>query len=132
MPSRSPLVDEMIAKTPGWRGEMLAELREIVHAADPDISEDSKWRRPSNPLGSAVFEHDGIVCVGVILKERVRLSFFLGSEIPDPEGLYNAQLQGRSRAIDFGEGEEPPREALVPMIRAAVELNVAKRAARKR
>ena len=107
MPSRSELIDEMIAKTPDWRGRKLAMLREIVHAADPDITEDVKWRRPANPIGSAVFEHDGIVCVGVILKERVRLSFMEGASLPDPQGLFNAQLNGKSRAIDFYEGDDP-------------------------
>ncbi len=128
MGSRSELVDRMIAETPDWRGETLARLREIVHKADPDIAEDVKWIRPANPLGSATFEHDGIVCVGVILKERVRLSFWDGASLPDPDGLYNAQLEGnKSRAIDFRQGEEPRHDALVQLIRAGVERNVAKK-----
>jgi hypothetical protein len=83
MPSRSELIDEMIAKTPGWRGETLARLREVIHIADPDIVEDVKWRRPANPIGSAVFEHNGIVCVVAILKERVRLGLWDGASLPD-------------------------------------------------
>jgi len=127
MPPRSELIDEMIAKTPDWRGETLAKLREVVHVADPDIVEDVRWRRPANPIGSAVFEHDGIVCIGVILKERVRLGFWEGASLPDPDGLYNAQLEGnKSRAIDFREGDDLREDALVTLIRAGVELNLAK------
>ena len=133
MPSRSEHVDELIERTPDWRGSTLAALRELIHDADPQIVEDVKWRRPSNPLGSAVFEHDGIVCVGVILKERVRLSFMEGSKLPDPKGLYNAQLNGKSRGIDFREGDVFDAPALKDLVRAGVALNLAKeRPARKK
>ena len=134
MPARSELIDQMIAKTPGWRGETLARLREVIHVADPEIVEDVRWRRPANPIGSAVFEHNGIVCIGVILKERVRLGFWEGVSLPDPDRLYNAQLNGsKSRAIDFREGDELSEDALVTLIRAGVEFNLAKgKSARKR
>ncbi len=126
MSSRSELIDEMIARTPDWRGETVARLREVIHGADPDIVENVKWRRPSNPIGSAVFEHGGIVCVVVILKERVRLGFFSGSLLPDPQGRFNAQLEGKSRAIDFRQGDDLHVESLAALIQAAVEFNVAK------
>jgi hypothetical protein len=127
MPARSKLIDDMIAQTPDWRGATLARLREIIHAADPDIVEDVKWRRPANPIGSAVFEHDGIVCIGVILKERVRLGFWAGARLPDPQGLYNAQLEGgKSRAVDFHEGDDLKEDALTALIRTAVAHNLAK------
>ena len=87
MLSRSELIDDMITRSPDWRGETLARLREVIHTADPDIVEDVKWRRPANPIGSAVFEHNGIVCVGVILKERVRLVLWEGTSLPDPDEL---------------------------------------------
>ena len=134
MPARSALIDDMIATTPDWRGETLARLREVVHIADPDIIEDVKWRRPANPSGSAVFEHNGIVCVGVILKERVRLGFWKGATLPDPHGLYNAQLSGnKSRAIDFHAGDDLRADALTALIRAGVELNLTKaKSARKK
>jgi hypothetical protein len=119
-------VDELIAKTPDWRGATLAKLRRIVHDADPEIEEDVKWKRPSNPLGSAVWKHDGMVCVGIILKERVRLSFSAGSSLPDPTKLFNAQLLGKSRAIDVWKGEELAHRALTAIIRAGVERNLAK------
>ena len=127
MPSRSGLIDEMIAKTPDWRGETLARLREIIHVADPDIHEDVKWRRPANPIGTAVFEHSGIVCIGVILKERVRLGFWDGASLPDPHGLYNAQLKGnKSRAIDVHEDDDLDEDAIAGLVRAGVEFNLAK------
>lgn len=132
MPSHSALVDEMIAKTPDWRGETVARLREIVHSADPDIAEDVKWRRPANPIGSATFEHAGIVCIVVILKERVRLSFWSGASLPDPEGRFNAQLKGTSRAIDFREGDELGEQSLISLVRAGVEFNLAKTGAGRR
>ena len=127
MGTRSELVDAMIAKTPDWRGDTLARLREIIHAADPEIVEDVKWIRPANPIGSAAFEHNGIVLVGVILKERVRLGFWDGACLPDPQGLYNAQLEGnKSRAIDFREGDDLREDALADLIRAGVQHNLAK------
>ena len=109
--TRAGPVDELIAKTPDWRGAMLAKLRKIVHDADPEIAEDVKWKRPSNPLGSAVWSHDGMVCVGIILKERVRLSFSAGSSLPDPKKLFNAQLLGKSRAIDVSQNEKLDEQA---------------------
>jgi len=115
--TRAGPVDELIAKTPGWRGAMLARLRKIVHDADPEIAEDVKWKRPSNPLGSAVWTHDGMVCVGIILKERVRLSFSAGSALPDPKKLFNAQLLGKSRAIDVAQNEKLDEPALKALVR---------------
>src|SRR6266566_6729930 len=73
-PTRPSSLMSMIAKTPDWRGLTLAKLRKIIHGADPEITEEVKWRRPSNPMGAPVWEHNGIVCVGNILKERVRLT----------------------------------------------------------
>ena len=119
-------VSELIAKTPGWRGAMLAKLRKIVRDADPAMDEHIKWRRPSNPNGCAVWERGGIVCAGIILKERVRLSFFAGSSLPDPKKLFNAQLKGKSRAIDFPQDGEIDRRALTALVRSAVAHNLAK------
>ena len=119
-------VDELIAKTPGWRGALLRRLRKIIHAADPEIAEEVMWKRPSNPNGSAVFTHDGAVCFGIVLKERIRLSFAAGSSLPDPKKLFNAQLLGKSRAIDFAEGEKLDERALKALVRAAVDRNRAK------
>ncbi len=119
-------IDEMIAKTPDWRGTTLAKLRKIIHDADPEITEEVKWRRPSNPMGVAVFEHNGIVCFTGILKERVRITLVAGSNLPDPQNLFNAMLKGKSRAIDFYEGDRIDEMALKAIIRGGVEHNLAK------
>jgi hypothetical protein len=127
MPHRNELVDEMIAKTPDWRGATLAKLRKIILAADPQITEEVKWKRPSNPMGVPVWEHNGIVCFGNILKERVRLTMVAGASLPDPQKLFNTMLNGKSRAIDIHEGEMVNETALKAIVRSGVELNLAKK-----
>ncbi len=122
MPDPNRDVDAIIEATIDDRGVLLAELRNVVHAADPEIVEVVKWRKPSNPLGAAVFEHDGIVCILILLKGRVRMSFVEGSIIPDPKKLFNAQLNGKSRAIDFPVGVKIDAAALKSLVRAGVEL----------
>ncbi len=127
MPSPTELIDELIARTPDWRGATFAKLRRIIHDADPDMTEELKWRRPSNPMGAPVFEHNGIVCIVAILKERVRLSFAEGASLPDPQKLFNAMLEGNKiRAIDFYEGDTLNETALKALIRSGVEHNLAK------
>lgn len=120
MPARNGDIDAIIAANPDGRGAILGRLRGIIHEADPKIVEAVKWRKPSNPLGAAVFEHDGIVCLMVPLKGRVRLSFAQGADLPDPKGLFNAQLNGRSRAIDFPVGGKLDRPGVKALVRAAV------------
>ncbi len=126
MPGPTELVGDLIKDTPDWRGATLARLRKIIHDADPEITEEVKWRRPTNPMGSPVFEHNGIVCIGGILKERVRLTFVAGASLPDPQVLFNANLNGKSRAIDVYEGDELNETALKDLIRSGVEQNLAK------
>jgi hypothetical protein len=134
MPNPSELVDRLISATPDWRGATLAKLRRIIHNSDPAITEELKWRRPSNPLGAPVWQRNGIVCVGSILKERVRLTFFAGASLPDPNKLFNARLDSRTaRAIDFYEGDKLNQPALRALILAGVEYNLAsKRPSRSR
>ena len=127
MPNLNGLIDDMIAKTPDWRGTTFAELRRIIHDADPEIIEEVKWIRPSNPLGAPVFEHDGTVCVGNILKERVRLSFPGGWSLPDPQKILSAVTEGnKTRIIDLCEGDAVNESALKDLVRACVERNLAK------
>ncbi len=127
MTGRSADIDKMIAVTTDWRGGTLAALRNVIHDADPAITEAVKWKRPGNPLGAAVFEHDGIVCMGVLLKNSVRLVLAEGASLPDPAKLFNAQLQGnKSRAIDFGESDPLRKTALKALVRAGVKYNLAK------
>jgi hypothetical protein len=127
MPESTDPIDDLIAKSPDWRGATLAKLRKVIHDADPEIIEEVKWRRPSNPMGAPVWEHNGIVCVGNILKERVRLTFNAGAMLPDPQKLFNARLNSKTaRAVDFYEGDDLRQGALTDLIRAGVELNLAK------
>jgi len=114
-------VDAIVEGTRDERRFILARLREIIHAGDPDIVEAVKWRKPSSPLGAAVFEHDGIVCVLIPLKGRVRISFIDGSSLPDPKKLFNAQLNGKSRAIDFPVGVEIDAAGVKALVRASVD-----------
>jgi hypothetical protein len=134
MPTPSDLIDDMIANIPDWRGETLARLRRIIHDADPEITEEVRWRRPSNPMGAPVWEQDGIAGVGAILKARVRLSLNAGASLQDPHSLFNAMLDGNQmRAIDIREGDELDEDALRALIRPGVDHNIAKakRALRK-
>ena len=127
MPESTDPIDDLIAKTPDWRGATFAKLRQVIHDADPEIIEAVKWRRPSNPLGAPVWEHNGIVCVGNILKERVRLTFDAGALLPDPSKLFNARLDSdTARAIDLYEGDKVNVTALKALIRAGVAHNLAK------
>jgi hypothetical protein len=127
MSDATKLIDNMIAKTPDWRGATLAKLRKIIHDADPEIAEEVKWRRPSSPMGAPVWEHNGIVCIGNILKQSVRLTFSAGANLPDPRKLFNARLESnKARAIDIHEGDKLNVSALKALIRSGVEYNLAK------
>lgn len=123
--SASQLIDAKIAELGGWRGGMLAKLRAIIREADPDVVETVKWRKPSNPSGVPVWEHDGIICTGETYKDKVKLTFERGAALPDPKGLFNSSLDGnRRRAIDFFEGGKVDGAALKVLVRAAVKENV--------
>jgi hypothetical protein len=123
---RNP-VDHLIAQIPGWRGATIAELRRIILDADPEMTEAVKWRRPSSPLGAPVWEHNGIVCIGNVLKASVRLTFPAGASLPDPHGLFNSRLDSNKvRAVDVFEGERLRASALKALIRSGVKYNLAK------
>lgn len=128
----SRLVDERIRALGGWRAEILAEVRHIVHDAAPDIVEECKWIKPSNPSGVPVWSHAGIVCTGEAYKQVVKLTFARGAYLEDPRGLFNSSLEGSTRrAIDIREGEVLDAEALRDLIQAAVAEN-RRRSARSR
>jgi len=119
----SKRIDACIRELGDWRGEMLARLRAIVHAADPDVEETWKWR------GVPVWEHGGILCTGETYKAVVKMTFAKGATLDDPAGLFNASLDGNvRRAIDFREGDKVNEKALKALIRAAVALNRTKKA----
>ena len=116
--SPSQLIDGRIKELGDWRGKMLAQLRAIVKAADPQVVEEWKWR------GVPVWEHDGIICTGETYKAVVKLTFAKGAALPDPSKLFNSSLEGNTRrAIDFKEGEKINAKALTTLVKAAVTLN---------
>jgi hypothetical protein len=126
--SASRLIDARIAALGDWRGETLARLRNLIKQAAPDVAEAVKWRKPSNPMGVPVWEHDGIICTGETYKDKVKLTFARGAALEDPSGLFNASLDGNvRRAIDFREGDTIDEKALKALIRAAVVLNTSAR-----
>ena len=121
--SPSELIDARIAELSDWRGEMLARVRMLIKQADPEVVEAWKWR------GVPVWEHAGIICTGETYKTYVKLTFAKGASLEDPSGLFNSSLEGNTRrAIDIHEGVEIDEKALKALIRAAVALNVSKRA----
>jgi hypothetical protein len=117
--SASAFIDEKIKELGDWRGKMLARVRGIIHAADPEIVEEWKWR------GTPVFSHGGIVCTGETYKSVVKLTFAKGAALKDPSGLFNSSLDGNvRRAIDIRESDKLDEAALKDLIRAAVALNL--------
>ena len=108
-----------------WRGEMLSRLRALIKAADPEMIEEPKWRKPSNAMaGVPVWSHNGIVCTGETYKNAVKMTFAEGASLKDPAGLFNSSLEGSTRrAIDFHEGDTLDEKALKALIRAAVAFN---------
>jgi hypothetical protein len=126
----SAKISERIRELGDWRGETLARLRELIHEADPDIEEEWKWAKATSP-GTPVWSHDGGVCTGESYKQVVKLTFFRGASVEDPEQLFNSSLEGSTRrAIDIREGEKIDEAAFKQLIRAAVAANSAARAQR--
>jgi len=118
--SPSKLIDGRIKELGDWRGKMLAQLRALIKAADPEVVEAWKWDVP-------VWEHDGIICTGETYKAAVKLTFAKGASVKDPAKLFNSSLEGNTRrAIDFHEGEKVDEKAFKALVRAAVDLNTSK------
>lgn len=118
------LIDARIQKLGDWRGEVLSRLRGLIKEADPKVVEEAKWIKPTNPLGTTVWSHDGLICTGEAYKDHVKMTFPLGASLPDPSGLFNASLEAKVwRAIDIHEGDKVDEEALKTLIRTAVALN---------
>ena len=115
-------IDDLIAGLADWRGERLAEIRRVIHETLPDVVETWKW------MGSPVWERDGILAVGNAHQGKVKLTFPKGASLADPDGLFNAGLGGRSwRAIDLHEGDALDPVAFSALVRAAADLNAARR-----
>src|SRR5271166_4166000 len=117
--SAAAFIEEKIKELGDWRGKTLAKVREIIHAADPEIVEEWKW------MGTPVFSHGGIVCTGETYKNVVKMTFAKGAALQDPRGLFNSSLKGNvRRAIDIHDGDKVDEAALKDLIRAAVALNL--------
>jgi hypothetical protein len=120
--SPSHLIDAKILEIGDWRGETLAKVRRLIKEADPEVVEEWKWVKPTNP-GTPVWSHNGGICTGETYKNAVKLTFFKGASLDDPSHLFNQPGTVR-RAIDIHEGEKIDEEAFKTLIRAAVNLNV--------
>ena len=122
--SASTFIDKKIKELGDWRGKTLAKVRAIIHAADPEIVEEWKWVKLTNP-GTPVWSHGGIVCTGETYKNAVKMTFAKGAALADPSGLFNSSLDGNvRRAIDIHEGDKVDEAALKDLICAAVALNL--------
>jgi hypothetical protein len=121
--SPAQLIDERIEELGDWRGQTLARLRALIKQADPEVVEEWKWRKATNP-GVPVWSHQGMICTGETYKSVVKLTFSKGASLEDPAGLFNSSLEGNTRrAIDFHEDDEIDEQAFTALIRAAVSLN---------
>ena len=121
--SPSRLIDARLEELGDWRGETLATVRALIKQAVPDVVEEWKWRKPSNP-GVPVWSHEGGICTGETYKDKVKLTFFKGASLDDPSGLFNSSLGGSTRrAIDLHEDDKINQKAFKTLIRAAAQLN---------
>jgi hypothetical protein len=119
----SKLIDKRIRELGDWRGETLGKVRRIIKEVDPDIVEEWKWAKATNP-GTPVWSHNGDICTGETYKSVVKLTFFKGASLNDPSGLFNSSLEGKvRRAIDIKEADTIDEDALKNLIREAVALN---------
>jgi hypothetical protein len=121
--SASELIEKRIIELGDWRGETLGRMRKLIKEADPDVVEEVKWKKASNP-GVPVWSHEGLICTGESYKSVVKLTFAKGASLPDPSKLFNSSLEGNvRRAIDIREGEKVDADAFKALIRAAVAFN---------
>ena len=119
-------IDAKLAKLGDWRGATLARMRRLIREADPQVVEELKWRKPSNPSGVPTWSHAGILCTGELCRDKVKLTFARGAALADPAGLFNSGLGGGTRrAIDIAEGEEVDAAAFKALIGEAVAVNLA-------
>jgi hypothetical protein len=124
--SASARIDQRIRDLGDWRGKMLAKIRALIHKADPEVLEEWKW------MGTPVWSQSGIICTGETYKSVVKITFAKGAAVSDPSRLFNSSLEGNvRRAIDIHQGEAIDEAAFKALVRAAVSLNVAN-AAKKR
>jgi hypothetical protein len=126
--SPARVIEAMFKELGDWRGKTLLRLRSLIHQADPEVVEELKWKKPSNPRGVPVWSHDGMICTGETYKDHVKLTFAKGAQIKDTKKLFNSGLDGNARrAIDFREGDKVNEDSFKALIREAVALNTSGR-----
>lgn len=118
-------IDEIIKKLDDWRGDTFAKVRQIIKVSNPEIEEEIKWRKPTNPEGVPVWSYNGGICTGEAYKDHLKFTFFNGASLDDPDHLFT-QTGTLRCAIDFYEGDEVREKAMKELIRAAIALNVAR------
>jgi hypothetical protein len=125
MPGKAkPKSRKPIDEPPDWREEALSRIRRLIRQAVPDVVEERKWKKPSNPAGVHVWSHHGILCTGETYKDKVKLTFAKGAALDDPTGLFNAGKGGNARrAIDLHEGDKIDERAFKSLVRGAAALN---------
>jgi hypothetical protein len=120
----SPKSESGGRKSDDWRDATLSRIRTLINQADPDVVEERKWVKPSNPEGVPTWYHAGIICTGETYKTHVKVTFARGASLKDPSRLFNSSLEGNlRRGIDFHEGEKIDEKAFKALIREAVALN---------
>jgi len=123
-PSAAQQIDQRIEELGDWRGQMLAKVRGLIRQAEPDVVEDVKWHKPTNPLGVPTWYRDGLICTGETYKDKVKFTFAKGASLDDPAGVFNSSLDGNARrAIDLFEGDEIDADAFMAIVRQAADLN---------
>lgn len=129
----SERIDSAIAELDDWRGQTLSRMRTLIKEAEPDIVEEVKWVKPSNPNGVPTWSLDGIICTGEAYKSYVKLTFAQGAALDDPAKLFNSSLGGNTRrAIDIHEGDEVDPRAFKALVRSAVSYNAGKSGTKRR
>jgi hypothetical protein len=123
--SGSEAIDAKLQSLGDWRGAALARVRRLIKQADPEVVEDVKWRKTSNPLGVPTWSHAGILCTGETYTDKIKLTFARGAALEDPSGLFNSSLGGGTRrAIDIHEGQAIDEVALTALVREAAAANL--------
>ena len=124
--SAAKTIDRIIDELGDWRGETLARVRGLIRQAEPDVVEELKWQKKSNPLGVPVWSREGIICTGETYKDKLKLTFAKGASLQDPDALFNASLDAKvRRVIDLHEGDDLDPKAFKALVRAAAEANAA-------
>ncbi len=118
----SDQIDGLIVKLTDWRGQTLADIRKIIHEANPEMVEERKW------MGTPVWSHRGIVCLADAFKDKVKVTFHNGASLADPDGLFNNGLgSNKWRSTDFFEGDQIMERQLKDLVRSTIAFNLTKK-----